>query len=639
VSARPQTDALAVRMAPASAPTRANQPAPEQPVRSSVPSQTPSQSQPPRTWQPTPPTPPATATRTQIDKSVESSTESAAPPSPSQAPSEIGVGAVLRDRYELLGILGQGGMGSVYKALDRYRASLGLADFHVALKIAAALPSAAGVRALGREFHNAQQLSHPNIINVYEIDHAGDSSFYTMELLEGTRLSELLEHLGGPLPARQALAIIRDIGTAVAHAHSRGVVHADLKPQNVFITHGGQVRVLDFGGGTSDRREERHSLHRRDVPLEGDGNIYLAATPAYASCEQLEGQPADTRDDVFALGCIAYQLLTGRHPFEGKSSIQARALRIRPNRPPALRAEAWRALRQALSFERALRSLRIEGWLKQLGTDQASAHLPPIWELSAARPSPRSWQRTAAAALLGLGLVAALWLLQQRTGALSSWMSGAGAAVNEAWLKVENQSSGAQGAVTTQAPPIQAPAPPPSHAQGAVGSSNQSGVAPSQTGRDTALPQSGQPASPAAATPAGQPAASRADRSTGGLASAPSEQAASASSEVAFASHSYQVDGEAPAARIVVERVGDSRGDVPFVWWTEEASAKPDVDYAPLGRRTELIPDGARSLTIFVPIISNPLRQQSTHFYVALGQPHGGGEQARATVTIGGPRG
>lgn len=112
--------------------------------------------------------------------------------------------------------------------------------------------------------------------------------------------------------------------------------------------------------------------------------------------------------------------------------------------------------------------------------------------------------------------------------------------------------------------------------------------------------------------------------------------------QAAFASPSYRVVGGAPAARIVIERVGDSRGEIPFDWWTEGASAKPDVDYAPLGRRTERIPNGAQTVTIYVPIISNPLRQRSTQFYVALGRPHERDQpaepSARATVTIA-PRG
>ena len=107
---------------------------------------------------------------------------------------------------------------------------------------------------------------------------------------------------------------------------------------------------------------------------------------------------------------------------------------------------------------------------------------------------------------------------------------------------------------------------------------------------------------------------------------------------VTFSATRYDVPGNAPAARIVIRRVGNTSDDVPFVWWTEAASAKPDVDYAPLGRRVELIPKGRHTVTIFVPIISNPLRQQPTEFYVALGGLPDSGEvgapSERATVTI-----
>src|SRR5262249_46725194 len=109
---------------------------------------------------------------------------------------QIDVGTVLRDRYELEALLGRGGMGSVYKALDRYRATLGLPDRHVALKIATVQAGGSNSRALGREFQSAQQLSHPNVINVYEIDHEGEASFYTMELLEGARVSEVMQQFG-----------------------------------------------------------------------------------------------------------------------------------------------------------------------------------------------------------------------------------------------------------------------------------------------------------------------------------------------------------------------------------------------------------------------------------------------------------
>src|SRR6202034_401701 len=182
---------------------------------------------------------------------------------------------------------------------------------------------------LGREFHNAQRLSHPNVINVYDIDREGDASFYCMELLDGERLGQLIKRAGGRLPRRYALAIIRDIGAAIAHAHSRGVVHADLKPHNIMITRIGQVRVLDFGSGVIRAREPWISEMSPD-------DTYRQATPAYASCEQLEGWSADPRDDIYALSCLAYLLLTGKHPFHMLPSLDARARRLTPRRPAGL---------------------------------------------------------------------------------------------------------------------------------------------------------------------------------------------------------------------------------------------------------------------------------------------------------------
>ena len=130
-----------------------------------------------------------------------------------------------------------------------------------------------------------------------------------MELLEGERLGQLIQRAGGRLPRRYALAIIRDIGAAIAHAHSRGVVHADLKPHNIMITRDGHVRVLDFGSGAVRPGEPWIS----ELSPGGD---YRQATPQYASCEQLQGWCADPRDDIYALACMAYQLLAGKHPFD-----------------------------------------------------------------------------------------------------------------------------------------------------------------------------------------------------------------------------------------------------------------------------------------------------------------------------------
>ena len=155
---------------------------------------------------------------------------------------------MLRDRYVLEKRLGSGGMGTVFKALDRYRADLPPANQYVAIKI---LHEKSDNREellanLRREFYCTQRLSHRNIVKVYELDRDGELDFFTMELLEGDLLSSVTERLQ-PLPMARpyAWAIIREIGAGLAHAHARNVVHGDLKPHNIMITQSGEVRILD----------------------------------------------------------------------------------------------------------------------------------------------------------------------------------------------------------------------------------------------------------------------------------------------------------------------------------------------------------------------------------------------------------
>ena len=283
------------------------------------------------------------------------------------------LGQRLRGRYELQLLLGRGGMASVYKAIDHDRVRLGLADKFVAVKVVQADASQpARPAALIQEFQSAQRLSHPNIINVFDIDRDGDTTFYSMELLSGARLSQVLRRVDGSvLQRRYALAIIRDIGAAVTHAHARGVVHADLKPSNVMITHLGELRVLDFGGSSMPPREPWVSA--------GDGDDgYHHATPAYASCEQLERRRADPRDDIYALACIAYLLLSGRHPFDYLSSLMARSRRLQPARPAGMPRRQWRTLRQGLNWSRADQPPSLEAWLAELGLDAAAPKLPRL---------------------------------------------------------------------------------------------------------------------------------------------------------------------------------------------------------------------------------------------------------------------
>jgi serine/threonine protein kinase len=537
----------------------------------------------------------------------------AAPPA---AAVTIGIGTVLRNRYELLQLLGRGGMASVYKARDRYRTSLGVADCWVAIKIVQPHPSRPGsVDALGREFHNAQRLSHPNVINVYDIDREGDASFYSMELLEGERLNQLVQRAGGRLPRRYALAIIRDIGAAIAHAHSRGVVHADLKPHNIMITHDGHVRVLDFGSGIVRPGEPW-------ISEMSPGGNYRQATPAYASCEQLQGWCADPRDDIYALACLAYQLLSGKHPFDQRSALVARGRRMRPRRPAAISGDAWRALRRGLSWSREQRSMTMEKWLDQIGVTEAAESLPPLSRL-AAMPPPRHWpQRAAAAAVLLFSLGLAAFAVKRQAGV--DWprtLAGAQSAWDSFWQQLQSPWESTV-----------SPAPAPDHAA----------IEPVKAAVPAAIVAAGNTARPATA-PGNRARSTRVASVTEvPVAAAPGEAVGAPAldaspARVAFAATSYAVSGSEPAARIVVQRFGSTDGDISFSWWTEGASAQPDIDYASLGRRVERIPSGVDKLTVYVPIISNPQRSRLSQFYVALGEAGSAvtaAPSARATVTI-----
>lgn len=253
----------------------------------------------------------------------------------------VEIGRVLRGRYVLEMRLGSGSKGTVFKALDRYRADLPEAQQYVAIKILHAAISDNNreklLAKLRQEFHCVQMLSHRNIVNVFELDRDGDVDFFTMEYLDGELLSGVMARLHPLTLSRpQAWAIIREIGSGLEHAHARNVVHADLKPQNIMITRSGEVRILGFGASTA-----------------------ITMTPAYAGCELLEGRPADPRDDIYALACLTYELLAGTHPFQRRRSTEARDLGIVPKRPAELGLRQWRAIVTGLSWHRAGRSVSV----------------------------------------------------------------------------------------------------------------------------------------------------------------------------------------------------------------------------------------------------------------------------------------
>ncbi len=217
-------------------------------------------------------------------------------------PTPFGRGATLADRFRVVGRVGQGGMGEIYRAED-----LKLGQ-EVALKF---LPSAHAreprrLQLLYKEVRLARQVSHPNICRVYDAGEVGGRTFISMELVEGEDLSKLLRRVGR-FPAERAVWIARQLCAGLAAAHDRGVVHRDLKPANVMIDSRGQVRITDFGVAGF--------LHERT-------RAETAGTPAYMAPEQQEGHEVTPRSDIYALGLVLYELFTGRHAFgDGRPDV------------------------------------------------------------------------------------------------------------------------------------------------------------------------------------------------------------------------------------------------------------------------------------------------------------------------------
>ncbi|MEX3812281.1 protein kinase [Paraburkholderia sp. BR13439] len=264
-----------------------------------------------------------------------------------------GIGDTLNNRFVLEECLGVGGMGTVYKALDLRKLEASDRKPYLAIKVLNVQfrGNPNSLVALQREARKAQVLAHRNIITVYDFDRDGPIVYLTMEYLSGKPLSQLLRTPGYQgMPVRAALPIVRGMCAALAYAHERGFVHCDFKPANVFLTTNAEVKVIDFGIARVFQRPEEES----DATVFDPGSLG-ALTPAYASPEMIEHREPDPRDDIYALGCITYELLTGHHPFDRLSATQARNAEFKPQRPPNLDARQWRALRAALSFDRNTR--------------------------------------------------------------------------------------------------------------------------------------------------------------------------------------------------------------------------------------------------------------------------------------------
>jgi serine/threonine protein kinase len=507
--------------------------------------------------------------------------------------SPIRVGCVIRDRYVLEERLGIGSKGTVFKALDRYRSDLPEEDRYVAIKILQPNADNRGdvLAGLRREFYCAQTLSHESIVNVYEMDRDGDLNFFTMELVEGESLSSVMARLHpAPMPRPQAWAIIRDIGAGLAHAHSRNVVHADLKPHNILITQSGEVRILDFNNSVGRYTED--AVHRKPV--------LSSVTPSYACCELLAGRAPDPRDDVYALACLSYELLAGTHPFQRRPATEARDLGIVPKRPPGLTRQQWQTLAMGLSWHRAGRSIAVRAWLHKMHTERAAARRAP----GVRGPQTAPVDRGTSASLRATTMFVVLLMTVSVWVSFVRWASGSRSTGDDAVPELIADQPGQPDQPNQLNEPNRQP-----------------GEAPVATSQDrVAAADSGvRSAAPSTTPPQAPESLPKLSNNRGHDASRPKQPPAS-DRPLLVSAGNYTVHAGEHFAEIRVRRSTLLPSDTEFVWWTEAASAKPGIDYVHQGKVIHSFPKGKNSTSFFVKLVPRASRARPEVFYVAIAE-------------------
>ena len=230
--------------------------------------------------------------------------------------------------YEILAPLGAGGMGEVYRARDTRLAR------EVAIKV---LPDrlAASTEALARFEREAKAiaaLSHPNILAIHDVGEERGVRFVVSELLEGETLRQRLSR--ERLAWRKGVEIGIAMADGLAAAHAKGIVHRDLKPENLFLTSGGLVKILDFGLARTDAASLSDATSAQTATEQTEAGTVMG-TVGYMSPEQVSGEAADARSDIFSLGCVLYEMLSGRRAFGGNTPGQTLAAILR-DQPPEI---------------------------------------------------------------------------------------------------------------------------------------------------------------------------------------------------------------------------------------------------------------------------------------------------------------
>ncbi len=273
------------------------------------------------------------------------------------------------DHYEILAPLGAGGMGEVFRARDTRL------DREVAIK---ALPAdfandADRLKRFEQEARATSATNHPNILTVYDIGQHTGAPYIVAELLEGEELRAQLDN--GALPVRKAIDYARQIADGLAAAHAKGIVHRDLKPENLFVTADGRVKILDFGLAKLRPQQTMNAGSEVATQKKITDPGTVLGTVGYMSPEQVRGQEADQRADIFSFGMILYEMLSGKRAFTGESMADVMSAILKEDPPELSESNAkispaldrlcgavWRSSRSAAFTRRTIWALRSKRW-------------------------------------------------------------------------------------------------------------------------------------------------------------------------------------------------------------------------------------------------------------------------------------
>jgi len=520
--------------------------------------------------------------------------------------------------YRLRARIGHGRLGAVYEAQDELSRISGSRHFAAVTLIDARIAERDGfAEEFERVAAELQSVTHPNIVKLLEYGCERGHYYLVNELLESASLRFVLNDVGA-LPAGEAAAVLRPVGDALQYLHAKGMVHGDLRPENVLVTFGYEVKLLDI------------------VPA---GWL--------VSPNDALGVPArapDKHDDVFGLACLAYEMLAGRHPYNGNTAQEAYRAGLEPAPIEGMLDRQWRALANALAVQRDDRTPGVAQFLDEFGVSPSEklravvGSLRPAVEVpgpvprdvavraAAARPARSSGARTLFLLFVLIGVGAAAWYYREPLAAFGTEL----VATVETEMERIRAADAPSAAPAAEAPVTQAPA---------VIDDTPATVIADGAGRtvvkEVAAPEpTPMPADEATAVSESLPAPPVAGPSVTPAPTAVAQPAATSSAVAAgmvrfnFERESLSVREGDVAARIVIRRSGNQSGTAEVAWRTVDGTAVADRDYADLGARSERFAPGESSRTVYVPLTNDSVPEPTRSFRVLLD----GGAEIRVDI-------